>query len=501
MRRIMISAMESGSGKTVLACGLMQAFRSRGLSVEAYKCGPDFIDPLFHRRVLGLPSSNLDLWLQGREGVRQTLARQQAELAVIEGAMGFYDGINGTDRGSAWELAASQRIPVLLVLRPGGSSLTLAAQVKGVLSFRQPCPVTGLFLTDCKPGLYAHLRPILEKETGLCVAGYLPPLEEARLESRHLGLITAGEIAGLEERFCRIGKVLEETARLDRILELAAGNGLPSAAGNYLPFAVENCPPPAVGNCTLSATENCSPPSGRNCPPSATGNCPALVPVTPQSVKEELAWTTDVRRGQCRIAVAMDEGFLFYYRESLDRLSACGAELVYFSPIHDTGLPEGTGGLYLGGGYPELYAKELSANLSMRTCINRAIRAGMPAVAECGGFLYLSRSLEGTDGVRYPMAGVLPGDGYRTGGLVRFGYASLKAEQDSMLFRRGETIPVHEFHHWDSTCPGTDLTARKPSGKTWTCGYAGPTLYAGFPHLHLGGELPLAERFVNEASR
>ncbi|MBR2765077.1 MAG: cobyrinate a,c-diamide synthase, partial [Blautia sp.] len=361
MRRIMISAMESGAGKTVLACALMQALRKRGLSIEAYKCGPDYIDPLFHQRVLGFPSGHLDLWLQGEAGVSRTLAGQQAEQAVIEGAMGFYDGINGTDQGSAWEIASLGAIPVILAIRPGGSSLTLAAQVCGMLSFRSPCPVTGLFLMECKPGMYAHLRPILEKETGLPVVGYLPPMEEARLESRHLGLITAGEIAGFEERFCRIAKELEKTSDLNRILEIA-----------YMPYS----PVDDYRYRTM-----------------------------PSNVTYADKRTVSSQKPLCRIAVAKDEAFLFYYRESLEALRENGAELVFFSPLHDACLPPGTSGLYLGGGYPELYAGELSANISMRSEICRAVRDGMPVVAECGGFLYLSRSLEGEDGIRYEMTG------------------------------------------------------------------------------------------------
>ena len=205
MKRFMLSAMHSGSGKTVVTCGLLRAFQDRGLSVESFKCGPDYIDPMFHRQVLGLPSRNLDLFLQGPEGVRDTLSRQTAQLALVEGAMGYYDGVNGTDEASAWQVADLADLPVVLVLRPKGISLTLAAQVQGMLHFRTPSHIAGVILTDCKPMLYAHWKPILA-QTGVRVLGYLPPMDEAVLESRHLGLILPDEVAGLQHRFAAIAR-------------------------------------------------------------------------------------------------------------------------------------------------------------------------------------------------------------------------------------------------------------------------------------------------------
>ena len=440
MKRIMIAAMESGSGKTVLTCGLLKALQGRGLSVSACKCGPDYIDPMFHRRVLGVPSRNLDRFLQGAEGVRRTLAGLSGDVAVVEGAMGYFDGVGGTVEASAWQLAAEEDIPVLLALRPHGSSLTLAAQVRGIMGFREPQRIAGLFLTDCRPALHAHLTPILEAETGLPVVGYLPPMDEARLESRHLGLVTAAEVPAFARRFKAIADKLEETADIDRLLMLA-------------------------GEAEKTA-------------------------VTPQGAEKV-----------CRIAVARDEAFCFYYEESLARLRECGAELLPFSPIRDETIPSDADGLYLGGGYPELYAKELAENASMRASVRTAVESGMPTVAECGGFLYLQSALEDDKGKEYPMAGVLPGRGFPAGRLVRFGYAYLTAEVDSLLFRAGERVPVHEFHHWDSTDPGEALGVLKPSGAAWRCGYTGPALYAAFPHLHLGGETPLAKRFVEAAAR
>ena len=440
MKRIMLSAMHSGAGKTVAVCALLAALKKRGLDVRAFKCGPDYIDPMFHTRVLGVPGRNLDLFLQGDDGAARTLHRCAGDIAVLEGAMGYYDGVAGTEQASAWDIAAKTRTPVVLVLRPQGVGLSLAAQVHGMMDFRPDSRIAGLLLTDCRKSLSDYLTPILERETGLPVLGYLPPMEEARLESRHLGLLTPDEITALGARFDVIAEQMERTVDLDRLLSLAA-----------------------EGSHEIPEPE----PRGR----------------------------------VCRIAVARDEAFCFYYADGLDALRAAGAELVFFSPLRDHALPEKTDGLYLGGGYPELYAQALSENGAMRAAVRGAVLGGLPTVAECGGFLYLQKSLEDPQGEAYPMCGALPGAGVRTDRLRRFGYAWLEAEADSLLMRKGERVPVHEFHYWDCTQNGADLRAVKPGGSQWRCGWASQTLYAAFPHLHFDGALPLAERFVRACER
>mgnify|MGYP001022461639 FL=1 len=199
-----------------------------------------------------------------------------------------------------------------------------------------------------------------------------------------------------------------------------------------------------------------------------------------------------------RIAVARDEAFCFAYAETLDALRDAGAELAFFSPLRDAALPENIGGLYLPGGYPELYARQLSENIALRAAIRDAGQEGLPTAAECGGFLYLGQMLEGTDSKVYPMTGVLPGSGHNTGRLVRFGYAAMTAKADSMLFHAGETLPVHEFHHWDSSENGADFSVCKAKKRQWECGFASANLYAGFPHLYWAGTA-LPRRFVQAA--
>ena len=441
MIRLLLTAPASGGGKTVVTCALLRAMQRRGLDPCAFKCGPDYIDPMFHRTALGLDSHNLDLFLSGPDRVRALFARYGAGhgAAVCEGVMGCYDGLGGTDRASAWHLADTLDMPAVLVLRPKGASLTLAALVRGLDSFRVPSHLAAILLNDCTPALAASLSPMLEKETGLPVLGCLPHMEEAALDSRHLGLVTAGEIPALSKRLDALAAALENNADLDRLFALCDG---PAPAAE------------TVG--------------------------------TPSQV--------------ARVAVARDEAFCFAYAETLDALRDAGAELVFFSPLHDAALPEHIGGLYLPGGYPELYARTLAENVSMRTAVRFAVRGGLPTVAECGGYLYLCQSLEDETGGTFPMAGVLPGRGVRRGRLVRFGYGDMTAREDSLLFRAGETVPVHEFHYWDTDESGGAFDLQKSlTGRHWTEGFTSPTLYAAFPHLYFAGQLELARRFVQAA--
>ena len=442
MLQMLLAAPHSGSGKTTVTCALLAAMKARGLTPCAFKAGPDYIDPMFHRSVLGVQSHNLDMFFSSPETVRRLYAQYAAGYgaAVCEGAMGYYDGLGGTsDTASAWHLADTLDLAVLLVVRPKGASLTLAAELRGLMDFRTPHHITGILLNDCSESLYSLLKPMLQHETGLPVVGYLPPIPQARLESRHLGLKTAAEIDDLQEKIRLLSDTAQKTIDWPLVQTLFDR-----------PIQAADMPqePPA----------------------------------------------------QVRIAVAQDAAFCFTYAETLDALRQNGAELCFFSPLADTQLPQDIGGLYLPGGYPELYAQALAANTAMRKAVRDAVAAGLPTVAECGGFLYLGQALEAADGKVYPMAGVLSGQGFKVGKLVRFGYANLTAHTDSMLFAAGETLPMHEFHHWDSTQNGTAFTAAKANGRQWTCGFADAHLYAGFPHLYWAGT-PLPQRFTAAACR
>lgn len=357
--------------------------------------------------------------------------------------MGLYDGVGGvTDRASAWHVADTLGLPVILTVRAKGASLTLAAEIRGLREFRRSSRIKGVILNGCAPALCGRLGPMLEREAGIPVLGCLPELPEASFGSRHLGLYTAAEIQDLTERLNLLAEALERHVDVGRLLELCE-DGRPSAPKGSEAKTAEGVP----------------------------------------------------------IAVARDEAFCFCYPETLEALERAGARIVFFSPLRDRTLPPEACGLYLPGGYPELYAEALAANGEMRTSVGNAVSGNLPTVAECGGFLYLGQSLRDEQGTEHPMAGVLPGTGFPVGRPVRFGYGTLIAESDSLLFRKGETVPVHEFHYWDSTETGRDLRVEKPlSGRGWECGFASPSLYAAFPHLYFAGTHRLAER-LTEAAR
>ena len=442
MIQFLLAAPRSGSGKTTMTCALLMALKRRGYTPCAFKSGPDYIDPMFHRAVLGVESRNLDLFFSAPETVRTLYAKGAAGhgAAVCEGAMGFYDGLGGvSDRASAWHLADTLGLPVLLVVEPKGPSLTLAAELKGLDSFRTPSHIAGILLNNCTARMHALLAPMLEEETGQPVLGFLPKLPEAVIGSRHLGLYTAAEVENLQQKLALLADAAEEHIDWPRLLALCEKE------------------PPAL---------------------------PARAETPPARV---------------RIAVAQDEAFCFTYAETLEAFRDAGAEVVFFSPLRDTALPENIGGLYLPGGYPELHARELSENTSLLREIKRKIESGLPTAAECGGFLYLGQSLTDAEGQSWPMVGVLPGEAKDAGRLVRFGYATLSADSDSMLFRAGESFPIHEFHHWDSTANGVALAAKKPvGGAEWRCGFVNEHFYAGFPHLYWAGT-PLPQRFAAAA--
>ena len=444
--RLLLAAPASGSGKTTLTCALLRVLERRRLSPCAFKCGPDYIDPMFHRSVLGLPSRNLDLFFSTPAEVRHNLAlgARGRGAAVIEGVMGYYDGVGGGERASSWHLAQVTQTPTILVAEPKGSALTLAAVLQGLARFREPSHVRGVLLNGTTPAMAARLSRDIERETGLPVLGCLPRMPECAIPSRHLGLYTPGEIADLGARVDKLADALEKYADVDGLLAIAR-------SAPYLE-----------------------------------------VPEEP----EETVASAGV------LAVAWDEAFCFYYQENLELLERSGLKIVKFSPLTDQKLPDGTCGLYLGGGYPELYAKQLSENVSMRAALREAAAADLPILAECGGFLYLQQSLEDPNGTSWPMAGVLEGSGFQNGRLQRFGYVTLSPREDSAYLRTGETLAAHEFHRWDCTQNGESCLAQKPENeKSWNCMLYKGNLLAGFPHLYLPSCPQVARRFADACRR
>lgn len=442
--RLMICGVMSGSGKTTVTCGLLQALVNRGLRAAAFKCGPDYIDPMFHATVIGAKTGNLDGFFTGPQVLRYLLARESAgmDLSILEGVMGYYDGIAATSQASSYAVAAATGTPAVLVVPAKGMGLSVAAVVEGCCRFQPDSHIRGVILNRVSPVLYQELKVQIEARCGVRVFGYLPEMPELTLQSRHLGLQLPEEVAGLREKLQRLAARLEETLDLGGLLALARSA------------------------------------------PNLTGTGPDLTPGEP-----------------VRLAVARDEAFCFYYRENLELLQDLGAELLPFSPLRDRRLPERTQGLLLGGGYPELHGDALGENRAVAEEIRERIKHGLPTVAECGGYLYLQTALEDQTGKVYPMAGVLPGRGQYTGKLRRFGYLTLKARGESLYGPAGTELRGHEFHYFDTEDPGEDFEGVKPvRGAHWRCIHARGSLLCGFPHTYLYSNPACAVHFL-EACR
>lgn len=449
--RILFAAGASGSGKTMITCGFLQALVNRGLRPASFKCGPDYIDPMFHSRVIGTKSRNLDTFFTSGEMTRYLLGvnGKDCDVAVMEGVMGYYDGVGGnTSKASAYDLADTTDTPVVLIVNSKGMSVSLAAYIKGFLEFQENSHIKGVVFNQMSPMLYPRMKALVEETLPVRVLGYVPKVEDCTIESRHLGLVLPEEIKGLKERLFRLSEILEKTLDIDGILALAEEAG------------------------ELSASENC--------------------------LKEKTAYGYKSPK-PLRIGVAKDEAFCFFYEDNFRLLKSMGAELVWFSPVHDKLLPKNLDGLLLYGGYPELYAEMLEKNNPMRKAVKEAIKGGMPCLAECGGFLYLHEELEDMEGTPHKMAGVIEGKAYHTGKLGRFGYISLKQQKEVLGEKELGEIPAHEFHYFDSPLCGEDFYAEKPGGKRgWSCIQGGKRLMAGFPHLYYYGNPEVPKAFLKQ---
>ena len=453
---ILFAAASSGCGKTTITCGALRAWQRKGLKIKAWKCGPDYIDPMFHKQVLGIPGGNLDSFFLSKEALKAQYQQKNAgfDLAVIEGVMGYYDGLGGiSTQASTYEVAQAVDVPVILILDGKGASLSLAAMLRGFLQYQKDSHIVGVILNRTSPMIGARLKPVLEAE-GVKYLGCVPVSKEIQFDSRHLGLVMPEEVPQIQKQLDEIADLLEESVDLDGILELARSYA----------EKVENNEDAGLAKCQTS-------------------------------METPAAGLFTESRNPLRIAVARDEAFCFYYQENMEILESLGVELIPFSPIHDQELPAKISGVILGGGYPENYAKALSENTSMLASIRQAWENKMPFLAECGGFLYLHRELEGSDGIFYPLAGVIPDKAWKTNRLGRFGYITLTPDHpDTCLIRK---IKGHEFHYWESGDCGTCWTAKKPlSDRSWSCVHSEQGQIAGFPHLYYPSAPEFAEQWL-----
>lgn len=480
---ILFAAASSGCGKTTITCGALRAWQRKGLKIKAWKCGPDYIDPMFHKQVLGIPGGNLDSFFLSKEALKAQYQQKNVgfDLAVMEGVMGYYDGLGGiSTQASTYEVAQAVDVPVILILDGKGASLSLAAMLRGFLQYQKDSHIVGVILNRTSPMIGARLKPVLEDE-GVKYLGCVPVSKEIQFDSRHLGLVMPEEVPQIQKQLDEIADLLEESVDLDGILEMARSYAKKreNMEGEHISNQedTENKSFMKIPNSSQMINEN-------------VGLAKCQISQVAMGIPTGLF--TESRK-PLRIAVARDEAFCFYYQENMELLESLGAELIPFSSIRDHELPESISGVILGGGYPENYAKALSENTSMLASIRQAWENKMPFLAECGGFLYLHRELEGSDGIFYPLAGVIPDKAWKTNRLGRFGYITLTPDHpDTCLIRK---IKGHEFHYWESGDCGTCWTAKKPlSDRSWSCVHSEQGQIAGFPHLYY----PSAPEFAGQ---
>ena len=446
--RIMIAAPQSGSGKTLITCALLQALKEKNYYLESFKCGPDYIDPMFHKTVLGISSRNLDPFFTEDSITRMLLAKGQdsRDLAVIEGVMGLYDGLGGIrEEASSYALAKATNTPIILTVNARGMGRSLLALLSGFLQYDTAHLIKGVILNQTPSSFASVLSKEIEETFHIPVVASFPVRDDVRIESRHLGLVMPYELEDIQSRLKIASQVLCENANIEQILEIAK-------------------------------------------------SAPKLEYDVKRDIKQKLTEKT------IRIGVARDEAFCFYYEDNLDLLKSLGAKLIFFSPLHDDTLPKDLDGIRFGGGYPELYLKELEENESMRNSVKSAIENKMPSLAECGGFMYLHDTIFDSEKKPYKMAGVIHACCMKKERLVRFGYLTLNSKTDSFL-QKGETIRGHEFHYYDSEDNGECAIAKKPVGtRSWECVHAGSDHWWGFAHLSYYSNPKFAEKFA-EACR
>lgn len=433
MKSIVIASNSSSGGKTTVTLGLMSLLKKKGFCVQGYKVGPDYIDAAFHSSITGKPSRNLDLFLMGEKGVKASFSRGTGDYGIVEGVMGLYDG-NGIDTAcSTAHVARTLDLPIVLVITPKAQVTTLCAEINGLVDFEN-VNIVGVILNNVSEGYFKLLKAAIEKNCRVEVFGYLPQNDRLKLKSRHLGLVQSCELENLQEFADFCAELLERHVNIERLLNYCASSALYEDEFHMKPLGI-------------------------------------------------------------KIGIARDEAFNFYYQENLELLCELG-EVKYFSPLRDEKLPEEIDFLYIGGGYPEVYAKELSKNISMRRNLKQKLEHGLNCYAECGGLMYLTEKIEEQE-----MVGFLSGQAYMTRRLQNFGYGAISISHTNKKLPQGLTINSHEFHtsYVDCTEPKIyNITKTQYNGDTKTCegGYLKSNTLAAYPHIHFFGNLNFLEQLI-----
>ncbi|TAK08793.1 MAG: cobyrinate a,c-diamide synthase [Candidatus Manganitrophaceae bacterium] len=451
---LLITGTHSGVGKTTVMLALLEALTRRGMRVQAFKVGPDYLDPTFHRVVTGRPSRNLDGWMMRCSEVLKSFARasDDAELSIIEGVMGLFDGLRGrSEEGSSAQIAKWLSMPVILVIDAGGLARTAAALVRGCQALDPELKISGVIFN--RIGSKNHLdilREAVESACAVPVLGGFPKEEGIALPERHLGLVRAAESLTPSIRG-RLAEMAETFLNLDELVKM--------------------------------------------------GDSMAEIPLLPSIPQEK-------KPVRCRIGVALDAAFHFYYQDNLDLLQGAGAELVFFSPLNETEIPVDLDGLYFGGGYPEVYAEGLSKNQPMIGSIRKFAAGGGPIYAECGGLMYLANRIETVEEVSFPMVGLLPGRIRMGKKLKALGYREVEAQEDCLLLQKGEKARGHEFHYseWmDDSLRESFNGLRKPyhlfrggERSGWREeGFSHDHLLASYVHLHFASNPNIPVRWIS----
>jgi len=460
MKSIIISSNCSGGGKTTFTLGLMKALKNRNLDIQGYKVGPDYIDPAFHKEVTKKASRNLDTFLTGEDGVEKSYLKGEGELGIIEGVMGLYDGLGASEKASTYDVSRILGdMPIILVLSPKGQSASLCAEINGLKNYKN-ANIVGVVLNSISEKYYNLLKYAIEKNCEIKIFGYIPKEEKISLSSRHLGLIQSMEILNLEEKLDICGSLIEEYIDLDAII-------------NEMQEFKTSCEIKLSSETQISKTFE---------------------------IDNKYQIKNEFENKLLRIGVALDKAFSFYYKDNLELVEQFG-EIIYFSPINDKALPENLDFLYIGGGYPEVFKEDLENNYLMRNSIKEALENGLRCYAECGGLMYLTKSIEGAQ-----MVGFFDGDSIMTNSLQRFGYCKVKINKkcfdEKIGIEKDFEINAHEFHKSqvnlnEKSVYEVEKTQYDGELIKWECGYFKKNTLAGYAHINFLGNIELLKALVN----
>jgi cobyrinic acid a,c-diamide synthase len=510
--RLIIAGTGSGAGKTTVTLGLMKALAQRGMSVQGFKCGPDYIDPTYHTAVTGRASRNLDAWMTSPAYVKQTFQRASAghDISIIEGVMGLYDGKDPLSNiGSTAEIAMITQTPVILVVDVRSMARSAAAIVLGFQQLEPDLNIAGVIVNRCgSAGHYTIVKKAIEQMCGIPVVGWLKRDEDMSIPERHLGLVPAIERGELEPLFQRAADVLLEGMDLNLLLELAAS----APPLQYLKesddvaassIAIQTVNPhniiqDAISDQTRDTNKD-----------SLAANAADISHITHTTSVNDAERVSQLKTlhihskphtYQPVIAVARDAAFNFYYPDNLELLEAAGARLKYFSPLAGEGIPAEADSIYLGGGFPEEFAAVIAGNERFLEGLREAARSQMPLFAECGGYMVLAETLTDREGRTYTMAGIIPAQVQMQKKRAALGYREASAVQDSFLLKQGEVLRGHEFHYSTMTYRDEQLIpyAYETKGLRGSKqeGYALGNIVAGYTHVHLGSDPQAAQRWV-----